>query len=384
MAMCYPDSTDWGCALTPEEVAALDPVVKDRSEMLAWTSLQRLTGFRLALCSIVVRPCAARCNPGVWMEAPVSGFPADGPYISGGRWYNACGCIDPNSCSCGPVSEVILPAQEVSGPIVVKINGGILDPSSYRVDNGNRLIRTDGGSWPLCQDMSEPESGAAPYVFTFEAGSTESPAYGGTITFSRSGSTVTATIDAIAAQDIDPYLLASTFPDLIPLGYRLAGSGRSITVQLDPEVVTASFPDFTPPNLFGFYSTAAVTAGFHYQATITWETTDPAPAGASENTFSVSYYPGIGPDDALNFAAGLLAVEWYKACTGKDCRLPNGATRVIRQGISFEVPADMFANGLSGIREVDNIVGAYNPYRLVSPSSVFNPDARRAGRVRTA
>lgn len=262
MAMCYPDTADWGCALSQQEIDSLDTDLKARSEYLAWTSLQRLTGFRLALCATVVRPCAARCRPGVWMEAPVSGFPADGPYISQGTWYNACGCTDPNSCSCGPISEVLLPAQEVSGPIVVKISGGVLDPSSYRVDNGNRLVRTDGGTWPLCQPMGSADD--------------------------------------------------------------------------------------------------------------------------AEGTFTVSYYPGIGVDEALNFAAGLLAVEWYKACTGKDCRLPSGATRVQRQGISFEVPADMFASGLSGIREVDAIVGTYNPYRLVMPSAVFNPDARRAGRVRTA
>jgi hypothetical protein len=258
MVMCFPDTADWGCALSQEEVETLNPEIKYRSEMLAWTTLQRLTGYRLALCPIAVRPCAARCNGGAWMEAPVSGFPADGPYISNGVWYNACGCSSPDSCSCGAMSEVILPAREVGG-VVVRIEGATLDPSAYRVDNGNRLTRTDGGSWPLCQDQS-----------------------------------------------------------------------------LDVP------------------------------------------------TFEVTYYPGLMPDDALNFAAGLLAVEWYKACTGKDCGLPPGATRIQRQGISFEVPADMFVNGLSGIRQVDAIVAAYNPYRLVTPSAVFNPDAHKTGRVRTA
>lgn len=259
MAMCYPDSTDWGCALTPEEIAALDPAVKARSEMLAWTTLQRLTGFRLAICPVAVRPCAARCNPGVWMEATVSGFPSDGPYISQGRWYNACGCTSSTTCDCGPISEVILPVAEatVTG---ITIDGGTLDPTAYRVDNGNRLVRTDGGAWPLCQNMS-----------------------------------------------------------------------------LD----------------------------------------------SGEGVFEVTYYPGLAPDAALSFAAGLLAVEWYKACNGNDCRLPSGATRIQRQGISFEVPADMFSSGLSGIREVDAIVAAYNPYRLVTPSAVFSPDARKVGRVRT-
>lgn len=261
MAMCYPDTTDWSCALTDTEIAGLDPAKKARAEALAWSSLQRLTGFRLALCPIVIRPCAARCTPSVWVEAPVTGFPGDGPFIRGGQWFNSCGCQSSSTCDCGFAQEIILPAQEVSGPIVVKVNGGTLAPTAYRVDNGNRLIRTDGGTWPLCQDPTLPDD--------------------------------------------------------------------------------------------------------------------------AEGTMTVSYYPGIAADELLSFAAGILAVEWYKACDGKACRLPDGATRVTRQGITFEVPSDMFTGGLSGIREVDNIVGQYNPFRLTMPSSVFSPDAGRRGRVRT-
>lgn len=258
MNICYPDTTDWACALSPQEIDSMDPIVRERSEMLAWLSLSRLMGYRLSLCPIVVRPCAARCNPGAWITAPVEGGGFQ-PYIMNGRWYNACGCARPGLCSCTVVQEIVLPG-EVSGPVVVTIDGATLDPTAYRIDNGNRLVRQDGQAWPMCQDMNLPDG--------------------------------------------------------------------------------------------------------------------------EEGTFSVSYYNGVGPDAALSFAAGLLAIEWYKACTNKECRLPNGARRVVRQGVSFEVPADMFANGLSGIREVDNIVGVYNPHRLVTPSRVISPDTYRV-RART-
>jgi len=36
----------------------------------------------------------------------------------------------------------------------VLIDGAILDPKAYRVDNYSLLVRTDGGAWPACQDMA--------------------------------------------------------------------------------------------------------------------------------------------------------------------------------------------------------------------------------------
>jgi hypothetical protein len=151
------------------------------------------------------------------------------------------------------------PEKEVSGPIVVKIDGATLDPSSYRIDNGNRLVRMDGQDWPMCQDMNLPDG--------------------------------------------------------------------------------------------------------------------------EEGTFSISYYVGVGPDDMLNYAAGLLAGEWYKACDGRDCRIPDTATRIVRQGVTFDIPT--FETGTSGLREVDNIVAMYNPHHLKTPSRVISVDSIR-GRKRTA
>ena len=259
MNICYPSTTDWSCAGTPEEILELDPGMKARSEALAWLSVQRLTGYRLSLCPTVLRPCAKKCNPDIWIEAGVDG--GFQPYISGGKWYNACGCGQRDSCGCGAINEIVLPVGSVGGPVVVRIGGATLNPSAYRVDNGNRLVRQDGQPWPLCQDMNLPDG--------------------------------------------------------------------------------------------------------------------------AEGTFSVEYYPGVGPDSALSYAAGLLAVEFYKACSGNECALPSGVANVTRQGISFQIPAGIFEDGRSGIREVDLIISSYNPHRLVTPSRILSPDSRR-GRIRTA
>lgn len=256
MSFCYPDTTDWGCAFTVQEVESLDPALREQAEMFAWAALARLTGFRLSLCAVTIQPCARRCSPPVWETAVVGVSDTFAPFLRNGRWYNACGCTSQDSCRCTSLPEVILPT-EASGPLVVKVGNAVVDPSAYRVENGNRLVRTDGGAWPMCPD----DTGDGP--------------------------------------------------------------------------------------------------------------------------FEVSYYPGVGPDDLLATAAGLLAVEYYKSCQGKECRLPANITGITRQGVSFQIAADAFGQGLSGIREVDDIVAIYNPFRLQVPPRVMSPSTRRS-RMRTA
>lgn len=255
--VCYPDGADWACAYTEEELTELDPAVKERSEALAWSTLSALIGYRLALCPVVVRPCLARCNRQTWEVAPVQGGTLQ-PFISGGEWFNACGCR-PADCSCTALCEVIMPTP-VGGIESVWMDGAPLDPSAYRVDNSNRLIRTDGDCWPSCQDM-----------------------------------TLTS---------------------------------------------------------------------------------------ADEGSFVVHYYPNLAPNDLLRYAAGVLATEFYKACTGKNCRLPNGVTNVSRQGISMEISSGLFPGGGTGIREVDAVIRIYNPSGLTANARVLSPDSPRA-RVQT-
>lgn len=251
--ICYPEGTDWSCAYTPEEIADLNQTVKERSEALAWSTLSALTGFRLSLCPSLIRPCAARCNPQTWETAPVTwdGSGSFSPFISGGRWFNGCGCSSARDCSCSSMPEVILPA-EVGDITTVTLDGAVLDPSAYRVDNGTHLVRLDGEVWPACNDGS----------------------------------------------------------------------------------------------------------------------------------FIVEYYPGVAPNDLFRFAAGVLANEYYLACSGKDCRLPNGVTNIVRSGMSMTVQTGLFSDGLTGITEVDAVIRTYNPYALKGPSRVLSPDRPR-GRVQT-
>ena len=91
-------------------------------------------------------------------------------------------------------------------------------------------------------------------------------------------------------------------------------------------------------------------------------------------TVGIEYVPGIVPDAAGLWAAGVLACEFSKACTGNKCRLPSSVTSISRQGVSFTMSAGMFVNGLTGIREVDAYLVAINPAGLARPAIVWSPD----------
>ena len=91
-------------------------------------------------------------------------------------------------------------------------------------------------------------------------------------------------------------------------------------------------------------------------------------------TLGITYMPGIIPDASGLWAAGVLATEFAKACTGGKCRLPVATTSVVRQGVSFTLTGSSFPGGVTGIREVDAYIFAVNPHKLAMPSSVWSPD----------
>lgn len=170
--LCWPVS--WAC-VSPEWLEALDADVRARAEALATSTLRSLTAYQVGGCPVIVRPCAEGCAPPRYMEAVVTSASAGAlgarvgpwwPHINvDGKWVNSgCGCTAP--CSCTFVPEVILPAP-VGRVDEVMIDGAVLDPSTYRVDNGNRLVRTDGGVWPKCQDMAAPHDADGAFSVTY-------------------------------------------------------------------------------------------------------------------------------------------------------------------------------------------------------------------------
>lgn len=93
------------------------------------------------------------------------------------------------------------------------------------------------------------------------------------------------------------------------------------------------------------------------------------------DTFTVTYVNGYVPDSLAAYAAGILTMEFAKACTTGKCRLPNGTVGAVRQGVSIEIAAGSFPGGNTGIREVDAWIALWRPER--SPRwgpRVWSPD----------
>lgn len=122
----------------PPDGATLEQV--RRAELLATVALRKLTLYRVGGEPLTVMPCAGTCcRP---MRA--SWFY---PVLLENGMYANCFCSD--GCNCGNVPSVLLEGP-VGYIVDVRVDGVALPPSSYRVEDGTRLVRLDGDSWPAC------------------------------------------------------------------------------------------------------------------------------------------------------------------------------------------------------------------------------------------
>jgi hypothetical protein len=239
---CWP--VDTSCC---PEFEDYDFDIQDRAVAFAGMTLRALTAYRVGGCAIQVRPCRTPCNATPFTA--LNGSASYSPMNWNGLWFN-CGCMTID-CHCGAnLCEVDLP-RPVGGVGEVRIDGLLVDPSAYRVDDGHLLVRTDGGCWPDCQDMTKEATEVGTFAVTF--------------------------LNALP---------------VTPLG---------------------------------------------------------------------------------EYAAGLLACEFAKGCATGKCRLPSGVTSITRQGITMDLVSGTFPDGLTGIREVDVYVYAYNPNHLPMVPAVWSP-----------
>jgi hypothetical protein len=98
---------------------------------------------------------------------------------------------------------------------------------------------------------------------------------------------------------------------------------------------------------------------------------------ADPPAFAVDYTPGAPVDGMGAYAAGLLACEYAKACSGEDCALPPSVVSVARQGVTYtfrDKTGNAFPGGMTGIQPVDAWVRRWNPHGLSTPPAVWSPD----------
>jgi hypothetical protein len=154
---CVPYSPEMSCC---DNWGDLDDDLLCRAIDLAWMTLRSLSGGLVGNCPVLVRPClSAPCSA-------CSGVMLQPRLVKTGDcescWTNAPACGG-DGCSCGTLSEIVLPGQ-VADIWQVRIDGVALPVTAYRVDNGNRLVRTDGQSWPSCQYMDRDVTSQDPAV----------------------------------------------------------------------------------------------------------------------------------------------------------------------------------------------------------------------------
>jgi hypothetical protein len=99
-------------------------------------------------------------------------------------------------------------------------------------------------------------------------------------------------------------------------------------------------------------------------------------------TWGVTYEHGLAVPEGGQVAAGLLAVEFYKAaCGDTSCKLPARVSSVARQGVTLSLmPAieGSVEKGYSGLFLVDSWIASVTKPKQVS--TVLSPDYGRRGR----
>lgn len=163
-------STPWPCYWTCD-ISSYSPELTGYAVNAATRILWALSGRRFGLTQVTLRPCAEDCRTG-------GGYPFFGSWewrvgYSMPPWdfyrlpYCSGGCA--GTCSCRHISEVRLPSP-VDSIVSVKVDGAVLDPSAYRLDNNRLLVRTDGQRWPRCNDLSKNDTDAGTWSVTAKYG----------------------------------------------------------------------------------------------------------------------------------------------------------------------------------------------------------------------
>lgn len=142
----------------------LDDMLAVASDLLFEWSGRRFPGS----CADTVRPCTratATGTPHFWGDQ-------DG---TTDRGLVVCGCQRGRRCGCTTLDEITLGGYPVTSITEVKIDGAVLDPARYRVDDFRWLVRlpdADGTNpgWPCCQNLALDPDQPDTFEVTFTYG----------------------------------------------------------------------------------------------------------------------------------------------------------------------------------------------------------------------
>lgn len=174
-------SADFGpCSSWPvrwlTDVSTESPIVTAAAVAAATDIVWALSGRRFGTCSFKLRPCRRSCLdtpfPDGWTSWPGTIAPPLGAGGGWGGWWfpSVCGnCASSTSCACGALPEINLPAP-VSSVTEVRVDGSVLVTGAYHVDDNRKLVRLDGKSWPICNDLAHDDTGVGSWSVTVVVG----------------------------------------------------------------------------------------------------------------------------------------------------------------------------------------------------------------------
>jgi hypothetical protein len=143
--------------------------VQQRAVTLATEILYGLTGRRYGACSVAVRPRlpgqADALGDTVYRGALA---PFRGTLLGALASLVPCWCR--GACRCVSTAAAIPLPGPVHQVSEVKVDGAVVPPTAYRVDNARWLVRTDGDLWPLWQDLTKPDTDAGTFLVTYTIG----------------------------------------------------------------------------------------------------------------------------------------------------------------------------------------------------------------------
>ena len=91
-----------------------------------------------------------------------------------------------------------------------------------------------------------------------------------------------------------------------------------------------------------------------------------------DGTWSVVYLKGQPVPAGVGSFVGQLAKEFLAACSGDACRLPRNVVATTSRGVSRQYdPSTIYANGKTGLSEIDLWLAAVNPHALMQPPRVI-------------
>lgn len=157
---CLPDGT-------PVAQSIINSSILAASQFL-WA----VTGRQFGCCQVDIRPCRTCPKDGCCPEVGFGygyGYPWYPVHLSDGTWINVtCPCPS-GECSCIELCEIPLPYPVCSVDQIL-IDGVVVNPTTYRVDDFYKLVRLGTACWPTCNDLTKPPTQVGTWQVTVTYG----------------------------------------------------------------------------------------------------------------------------------------------------------------------------------------------------------------------